>query len=228
MLRLCGRKSNTSSNGAVSDSKPEYIVRSVDLAPDGYPKLATFLDSEDQFSTYRRFGYLSSRLILEKQDDLRQLEQELERADKRQVKLCAEELKTRRCIEGQAPTEQHFILKKIEDKFHEYCTILRNTREVAAYNKPTTREWKAVKTWLSNVNPLYPAEQHFADFKEDLITLRSGREHAQLESAVDGSFNQSPAYSANLPFVLPWLSGDPEANERKRKQPIGTDGSPKI
>lgn len=43
----------------------------------GYPKLAAFFDSDDQFSVYRRFGYLHSRLLLYKQDELRELEDRL-------------------------------------------------------------------------------------------------------------------------------------------------------
>ena len=63
--------------------------------------------------------------------------------------------------------------------------VLRNAREVSSFNKPTTREWDAVQKWLSNVQPLKPAEQGFAKCKEDLVTLRSGREHAWLDGAVE-------------------------------------------
>lgn len=47
----------------------------------GYPKVAAFFDSDDQFSVYRRFGYLHSRLLLYKQDELRELEERLQTMD---------------------------------------------------------------------------------------------------------------------------------------------------
>lgn len=47
----------------------------------GYPKLAAYLDSDDQFSVYWRFGYLHSRLLLHKQDELRGLEDRLQILD---------------------------------------------------------------------------------------------------------------------------------------------------
>lgn len=51
----------------------------------GYPNLAVFKSSSDSFALYRRFGYLQSRLLLEKQDDLRILEQRLEDYDRADI-----------------------------------------------------------------------------------------------------------------------------------------------
>ena len=49
--------------------------------PKGYPKLAAFLSSEHNFSLYRAFGYLHSRVLLDLQDEISTLEKELDRAD---------------------------------------------------------------------------------------------------------------------------------------------------
>ena len=43
----------------------------------GYPSVAAFLDSDDGFSIYRRFGYLQSRILLQKQSELSILENQL-------------------------------------------------------------------------------------------------------------------------------------------------------
>jgi hypothetical protein len=51
----------------------------------GYPNLAVFKNSSDDFALYRRFGYLQSRLLLDKQDDLRILERRLEEYDRANV-----------------------------------------------------------------------------------------------------------------------------------------------
>jgi predicted signal transduction protein with EAL and GGDEF domain len=47
----------------------------------GYRSLSTFLDSDENFMLYRRFGYLHSRMLLRKQDELRKLEAELDEID---------------------------------------------------------------------------------------------------------------------------------------------------
>lgn len=47
----------------------------------GYPNLAAFTSSDEDFAIYRRFGYLQARLLLDKQDQLRLLEERLDRYD---------------------------------------------------------------------------------------------------------------------------------------------------
>lgn len=47
----------------------------------GYPRQAAFADSDDSFMIYRRFGYIHSRLLLNKQDELRELEANLHDMD---------------------------------------------------------------------------------------------------------------------------------------------------
>lgn len=58
----------------------------MDSCPRGYPNLAAFLDSDECFSVYRRFGFLQSRLLLEKQSKLRELEGALDKLDRREAK----------------------------------------------------------------------------------------------------------------------------------------------
>jgi hypothetical protein len=72
---------------------------------------------------YRRFGYLQSRLLLEKQDDLRRLEEELDRLDRRDFKKNDLILMTRQNI-----GEDHFkfrreLMQKIENTYNEYCGL---------------------------------------------------------------------------------------------------------
>jgi hypothetical protein len=49
---------------------------------DGYPNLAAFTNSDEDFAIYRRFGYLQARLLLDKQDQLRLLEEKLDQHDR--------------------------------------------------------------------------------------------------------------------------------------------------
>lgn len=43
--------------------------------------MARFMDSDDNYMTYRRFGGVQARLLLEAQDDVRILEEQLEDLD---------------------------------------------------------------------------------------------------------------------------------------------------
>ena len=53
----------------------------VDSAPDGHPKLATFLSSDRNFMQYRAFNYLHARLLLSVQHGIEALERELDELD---------------------------------------------------------------------------------------------------------------------------------------------------
>lgn len=46
-----------------------------------YRSVATFLDSDENFMIYRRFGYLHARMLLRLQDKLRKLEDLLDEHD---------------------------------------------------------------------------------------------------------------------------------------------------
>jgi hypothetical protein len=70
---------------------------------------------------YRRFGYLQARLLLEKQERLRLLEEELDVLDKRQT--ADEEDKTALCtidIDPEFKAERDALMAKIELAFKEY------------------------------------------------------------------------------------------------------------
>lgn len=93
----------------------------VDACSTGYPNLGAFLDSDESFRIYRQFGYLQSRLLLEKQDELRRLEERLDEIDK-EDDLEAESrarLKTRDLAPEYA-AERKEMFGTIEKKFLEY------------------------------------------------------------------------------------------------------------
>lgn len=81
----------------------------------GYPNLATYKSSSDNYGLYRRFGYLQSRLLLEKQDILRVLEQRLEEYDGENVASSF----TRNLSDEQLRPRQA-LLEEIERAFNAY------------------------------------------------------------------------------------------------------------
>lgn len=90
--------------------------------PDGYPLTAAFLDSDDNFMIYRRFGYLQARLLLEKQEQLRRLEWDLELMDEKDKEAQSRDLVTLGDGDGEsgrAPARQE-LMQRIEEKYRDY------------------------------------------------------------------------------------------------------------
>ena len=55
----------------------------VDATPPGYPRLSVLIASDENFTLYRRFSFLQARTLLNKQDQLRELENDLDKLDRR-------------------------------------------------------------------------------------------------------------------------------------------------
>jgi len=87
--------------------------------PRGYPNLAAFLDSDESFMIYRRFGYLQARLLLDKQDELRRLEERLGEMDEEATGLDHDELCTRD-RRGKKANARKALLENVEEKFCSY------------------------------------------------------------------------------------------------------------
>lgn len=151
---------------------------------------------------FRRFGYLQCRLLLAKQDDLRLLETKLDRLDEVEARNDPESLMTREVLEEDEAKPQAELLGQIERKFCEYCTfshqilistpltvatanLLISAQALTSLNKPSSGEYKSVEAFINNVKPCHDAEHSFIYRKEDLVTLRPGREHAWLDSSVE-------------------------------------------
>ena len=63
-------------------SKPAVLISLVEDFPMGFPRLSCFLDSDDAFMIYRRFGTVFSRLLLNKQDEISSMEALLNSMDR--------------------------------------------------------------------------------------------------------------------------------------------------
>ena len=129
-----------------SDNSPKTLVNlcifkrmkltfAVEEYPHGYPRQAAFADSDESFMLYRRFGYVHARLLLHRQDELRELEDELENMDK----MDARNEKRKNCLHSRDIDNEQggegtpdgksrgVLLDQIEEKTLKYGTSgLRN------------------------------------------------------------------------------------------------------
>lgn len=84
--------------------------------PTGYPRLATFLDSDENFMMYRRFGFIQARLLLDKQNELQYLERRLDKEDNRTPESDLQNAE----LGSESPSRRKELLRNLETKYLEY------------------------------------------------------------------------------------------------------------
>lgn len=181
-----------------SSSKAEVKVNKLEDYPLGYPRVSYLLNSDDSFMMYRRFGQLHSRLLLHKQDQLREMEEELLALDKRDDKLEDTQiyLKCRSEDDERDPPKRgrsrKELLEQIEKTLMEYGSVLTQANQLQGLNRPTDRDHASVSHYFHNEQPLMEQDRDWLYRKEDLVTIREGREHAWLDAAVEGFLRWYP------------------------------------
>ena len=95
---------------------------SVDDHPKGYPQLAAFLNSDENFLIARKYGYLRSRVLLYRQDELSVLERDLIALDADDYENRPLALESRKHDEQTDKTvySRKVLIQKIDDKLKEY------------------------------------------------------------------------------------------------------------
>jgi hypothetical protein len=180
----------------------------VEKCPKGYAQVAAFLSSEPNFSLYRGFSYLYSRVLLNLQDEIVVLEGKLSDLD-----MCQEyngqvnRLKSRRTDVRKSRAEpevenRQTILSEIQSKLTVYSKettpnvkeglmlihlgeVLKQARELASFHKPSNRDYRSVRTWFWNTSSLVDPESKFIKHREDIISLHSGREWSTFDEIVE-------------------------------------------
>jgi hypothetical protein len=118
-LRIC-KFSNSQEDSITNNHK-------VDEYSNGYPRLAAMLHSDENFTIFRRFGYLQCRLILEKQSRLAKLECQLDKLDKQLAETKGDKFYLHTVDvpdEGIGQTRAKLI-SKIEQTFNDYGQTLQ-------------------------------------------------------------------------------------------------------
>ena len=97
----------------------------VEDTPNGFPRLAAFQSSEANFSLYRSFSYLHSRVLLDLQDEITSLEKELDDIDDDDETDDPDRLRSRELDVDKAVSEgntrnRRVILREIRLKLLEY------------------------------------------------------------------------------------------------------------
>jgi hypothetical protein len=175
-----------------SEPEPENVTetntRILENCPNGFPRLAAFQSSEANFSLYRSFSYLHSRLLLDLQDEITCLEKELDEVDwddEGDDRLRSREIDVQKA-EGEGDSRnRRQILAEIKTKLMEYDEILIKARELESFQRPSDRNYRSVRRYHHNTKPLMDAEMDSIRSKEDTVSLRNGREWASFDGFVE-------------------------------------------
>lgn len=95
----------------------------VDDHPQGYPQLAAFVNSDENFLVARKYGFLRSRVLLYRQDELSVLEKDLialDDDDKEKRELALRSRKHDEETDKDPIYSRKVLIQKIDDKLKEY------------------------------------------------------------------------------------------------------------
>jgi len=173
-------------------------TRALEDCPKGYPRLASFLSSEANFSLYRGFGYLHSRVLLELQAEITALEQELDTLDDidndpevgQPKRLKSRRFDLYRPRPNNDYRSRQEIFAELRKKLVEYDELLIKARDLQAFQKPSQRDYKSVRTWFWNLKPLVEGDAEFIRKKEDIVTLKTGREWSGFDGFVESTLRR--------------------------------------
>ncbi|KAI9867426.1 MAG: hypothetical protein M1813_008984 [Trichoglossum hirsutum] len=183
-------------------------TRVLDKCPTGYPRLACFTASDHNFMIYRSFSYLHARCLLYIQDELASMERDLDELDEGDEADEDEGVRMRlrsRGREDWVVGERVTLVRSIKAKLDEYDDLLFKAKKLTSFQRPSHRDYKSVRTWFYNEEPLVRREQAYIECKEDLVTLRNGRECAGFDGWVEGLVRMLDCRFTRWLFLTPEL-----------------------
>ncbi|CAN9473648.1 unnamed protein product [Alternaria alternata] len=183
-------------------------VRTLEKCPNGYARLAAYNASEQNFMLYRGFSNVHARLLLSLQASIQKLEAELDKLDRFhntlpeafKKRLRSWDLDVAACRhereeakedgdEDEVRTRED-ILEELRIKVNRYDELLIKARELISFQRPTERDYQSVRNWFHNSAPLVDEEQDYILWKEDIVTLRHGREWAGFDGMVEAMLHK--------------------------------------
>ncbi|CAG1982738.1 unnamed protein product [Fusarium graminearum] len=184
---ICFRKLHSSfgvASGPFIPNRPfQDNPAKIDDSPRGYPSLAAFMSADKDFTMFRSFSRLHTRLLLHKQDELTELEQRLDELDQADSKVAPYLLITNRDVSGD--TERRALLGEIEIKLNEYNKLLEALMNHQERPEPNEAQIRSVRNWVDGKRPIVYSETTFLNDRSDLKRSKHTVESGGLESLLD-------------------------------------------
>lgn len=172
------------------------LVQRIDDHPKGYPQFAAFLDSDANFLICRKFGWLRSRVLLSRQDELNQLERRLLSMDDEDKDEFPLALRSRKIDDGRQDIEEEYsrktLLQEIDDKLEKYDQLVSRMISYVSLKKPSSRNYGSFKNWFWDRKPLTREESRFTQCGDDLVALSTGQEDGCFDGMVEDALDWFP------------------------------------
>jgi hypothetical protein len=80
--------------------------------------------------------------------------------------------------------------------------LLTIARDLTSLSKPAVRDYRSVRTYFEDKQPVVKDEQYI-NYKEDIITLKPGRENAWLDAVIEKCLRKfaSPTIRASFSYL---------------------------
>lgn len=147
--------------------------------PHGYPRLASFINSDAEGHMYRRFGQLRTRLLLHLQDDIGLLEDKLSKLDNDHEQSDSDmiRLHSRRWDErdGHA-SERKDIMSKIDERLERYDNVLLHQDSMLRLLQTPKSLHRQYFIWIYNEKLLVKDEYAFIYREENFVSLGMSEE----------------------------------------------------
>ncbi|TVY58597.1 hypothetical protein LCER1_G001571 [Lachnellula cervina] len=162
--------------------------------PEGLAQLACFMNSNDDWAIFRRFGYLSTRALNQLQIELTDLEKELNNLDDGDA-ADPHMRKRLRGYEGFPGWNegQLDLLSKIRKKLSEFYELLLRDSQVRDLGKAPPRHYRGLFNWVFGEHPLCPEKEDFIFHAEDFVSVaKHSDKGTPLAEFIQTFFDYSP------------------------------------
>ena len=189
---------------------------------------------------YRKFSWLHARLLLHRQDELVELQEELERLDILDEQDDPQSLISRRRGDVTNPRRKD-ILQEVEKKLsiygpahHHQSTSRKATdrdademllrfQQIDTLRQPTRRDQNSLYNLIHNTGSLPESELRWIRHKDDLAALARDQEHGWLNGFLEDAMNKIsrtatvvsfPQHSNTKKLMITSTSSVPKSNAR--------------
>ena len=132
----------------------------------------------------RKYGFLHSRVLLHRQDELRVLELKLLALDRVGNEKDDITLKSREMDERRSQ-ERGLLINEIDQKLKEYNDIVQRTRSFAMLQRATERNYNSVCHWVDQEAPLVQEEAATFGKDRDFVAVVDAKEGSWFDGRVE-------------------------------------------
>ncbi|KAI9858421.1 MAG: hypothetical protein M1813_007525 [Trichoglossum hirsutum] len=175
------------------DRNARIIIEQPENYPDGYPRLAAVMNSDDNFAIYRRFGKLQARQLLELEAELTELEEELDEMDRAHERDSDLEPNLHNRDRAES-SERSKLMRRISERKHEYNNMLLQEHQLRSAPRPTRANRRSIFDHIYQEKFLDEEEYNHIFHVEDMVAPGyNDSEDDWVKSFVQAVFQKLPS-----------------------------------